>query len=73
MNAIRKGMTQSGRRLHMERLAEKIGERVNIGVISANKVVYVHWVESAGPFRINIEPGTQVPVHCSANGKLLLA
>ena len=49
VSAIRKGMTQSGRRLHMERLAEKIGERVNIGVISANKVVYVHWVESGRP------------------------
>jgi DNA-binding IclR family transcriptional regulator len=73
VNAIRKGMAQSGRRVHMERLAEKVGERVNIGVISANKVVYVQWVESAGPFRINIEPGMQVPVHCSANGKLLLA
>ena len=73
VNAIRKGMAQSGRRLHMERLAEKVGERVNIGVISANKVVYVQWVESAGPFRINIEPDMQVPVHASANGKLLLA
>ena len=73
VNAIRKGMAQSSRRVHMERLAEKVGERVNIGVISANKVVYVHWVESAGPLRINVEPGTQIPVHCSANGKLLLA
>jgi len=73
VNAVRKGMAQSSRRVHMERLAEKVGERVNIGVISANKVVYVHWVESAGPFRVNIEPGMHVPVHCSANGKLLLA
>jgi IclR family transcriptional regulator, acetate operon repressor len=73
VDTVGKGMAQNGRRQHMERLAEKVGERVNIGVISANKVVYVHWVESAGPFRIHIEPGTQVPVHCSANGKLLLA
>jgi DNA-binding IclR family transcriptional regulator len=73
VDAMRKGMAQSSRRVHMERLAEKIGERINIGVISAGKVVYVHWVESAGPFRIDIQPGTQVPMHCSANGKLLLA
>jgi DNA-binding IclR family transcriptional regulator len=57
----------------MERLAEKIGERINIGVMSAGKVVYVEWVESAGPLRIDVPVGTQVPASCSANGKLLLA
>lgn len=73
IDTMRNGSAQSGRRLHLERLAEKIGERVNVGVVSAGKVVYVEWVESAGPFRIDIPPGTQVPAHCSANGKLLLA
>ena len=71
--AMRNAISQSGRRLHMERLAEKIGERINIGVMSAGKVVYVEWVESAGPIRIAVPAGTQVPAHCSANGKLLLA
>jgi IclR family acetate operon transcriptional repressor len=73
VEAMRNAIAQSGRRLHMERLAEKIGERINIGVMSAGKVIYVEWVESAGPLRVNIAPGTQVPAHCSANGKLLLA
>jgi len=71
--AMRNAGAQSGRRLHLERLAEKLGERVNIGVISAGRVEYVEWVESVGPLRIDIPPGTQVPLHCSANGKLLLA
>ena len=73
VDAMRHAIFQSGRRLHMERLAEKIGERINIGVMSAGKVVYVEWVESAGPLRIEVPAGTQVPAHCSANGKLLLA
>lgn len=73
VEAMRNAIFQSGRRLHMERLAEKIGERINIGVMSAGKVVYVEWVESAGPLRIAVPAGTQVPAHCSANGKLLLA
>lgn len=71
--AMRNAISQSGRRLHMERLAERIGERINIGVMSAGKVVYVEWVESAGPLRIAVPAGTQVPAYCSANGKLLLA
>jgi IclR family transcriptional regulator, acetate operon repressor len=73
VEAMRNTVSQSGRRLHMERLAEKIGERINIGVMSAGKIVYVDWVESAGPLRIAVPAGTQVPAHCSANGKLLLA
>ena len=73
VEAMRNAMSQSGRRLHMERLAEKIGERINIGVMSAGRVVYVEWVDSAGPLRIAVPAGTQVPAHCSANGKLLLA
>ncbi len=74
MEAMRHVMAQSGRRLHMQRLAEKVGERVNIGVIAGDQVVYVHWVESAGPpLRIDVQPGAHIPMHCSANGKLLLA
>ena len=74
VEAMRHGMAQSGRRLHMQRLAEKLGERVNIGVIAGDKVVHVHWVDSAGPpLRIDVQPGTHVPMHASANGKLLLA
>jgi DNA-binding IclR family transcriptional regulator len=73
VDAMRHAIYQSGRRLHMERLAEKIGERINVGVMSAGKVVYVEWVESAGPLRIDVPAGTKVPATCSANGKLLLA
>lgn len=72
--AMRHGLAQSGRRLHMQRLAEKIGERVNIGVVAADRVVHVQWVDSVGPpLRIDVQPGTPIPMHCSANGKLLLA
>lgn len=73
VGAMRNAGAQSGRRMYLERLAESVGERVNIGVISAGKIEYVEWVESVGPLRIDIPPGTQVPLHCSANGKLLLA
>jgi DNA-binding IclR family transcriptional regulator len=74
VEAMRHGMAQSGRRLHMQRLAEKLGERVNVGVMTGDRVVHVHWVDSAGPpLRIDVQPGTHVPMHASANGKLLLA
>jgi DNA-binding IclR family transcriptional regulator len=73
LTVIRNGGGHTGRRLHMQRLSEKIGERINLGVLSGGKLLYVEWVESAWPLRVDFQPGTQVPVHASANGKLLIA
>lgn len=71
--AIRHGPATRARHLHMTRLAEKVGERINIGVLAGGQVAYVEWVESAWPLKVDFKPGAQVPVHCTANGKLLLA
>jgi IclR family transcriptional regulator, acetate operon repressor len=73
LTVIRNGGGHTGRRLHMQRLSEKIGERINLGVLSGGKLLYVEWVESAWPLRVDFQPGAQVPVHASANGKLLIA
>jgi IclR family transcriptional regulator, acetate operon repressor len=35
--------------------------------------VYLDRVEAAWPLRMDFKPGSHVPVHCTANGKLLLA
>lgn len=73
LNAMRNGAGHASRRFHMDRLSEKLGERINLGVLSGGKVLYVEWVESTSPLRVDVKPGSQVPVHCSANGKLLIA
>jgi IclR family transcriptional regulator, acetate operon repressor len=36
-------------------------------------VVYLDRVESAWPLRMHLSPGSHVPLHCTASGKLLLA
>src|SRR3990170_2783631 len=71
--AIRNAPGHTTRRLHMQRLAEKICESINLGALSGDEVVYVERVESAWPLRMDFKPGTRVPIHCTANGKLLLA
>lgn len=73
LNAIQNAPGHSTRRLHMERLAEKIGEGINLAVLSGDEVVYVERVVTAQPLRADFGPGTRVPIHCTANGKLLLA
>jgi IclR family transcriptional regulator, acetate operon repressor len=72
-SGLRNGVSQNRRRLLMENLSQKVGERINLGVLSGGKALYVEWVESTSELRVEVKPGTKLPLHCSANGKLLLA
>src|SRR5262245_54192040 len=61
------------RRRRLEQLSEKLGETVNLGVLSGDVVVYLDRVEASWPLRMDFKPGSRVPFHCTANGKLLVA
>ncbi len=54
-------------------LVNQIGETCNVGMIEENAVVYIDRVECDWPLRVQLHPGSRVPVHCTAIGKLLLA
>jgi IclR family transcriptional regulator, acetate operon repressor len=71
--ALRNGPAGNLRRRLMEELAERLGVRTNFAVLKSGKLMLVEWVESVSLIRIDLKPGTQVPAHCSASGKLLLA
>ncbi|HET8579321.1 MAG TPA: IclR family transcriptional regulator, partial [Methylomirabilota bacterium] len=75
--AIRAGVCHTPRRFHMQQLADRVGERVNLGVLSADKEPHVAWADSVSPLRegtrLDVDPGLRLPLHCTANGKLLLA
>jgi DNA-binding IclR family transcriptional regulator len=57
----------------LESLSGEVGETCNFGVMVENHVVYVDRVEAVWPFGLRFEPGSRVPLHCTAMGKLLLA
>ena len=71
--ALRNGATANLRRRLMEELAGRLGVRINFAVLKSGKLMLVEWVESVALIRIDLKAGTQVPAHCSASGKLLLA
>ena len=54
-------------------LAKKTGESCNLGVVAGSHVVYIDRVESQWPLGLRFEPGSRVPLHCTAIGKLMLA
>lgn len=57
----------------LQRLAETTGESVNLGVLSGDKAVVVERIESGNSLRFTQPPGTRIPLHASAMGKILLA
>ncbi|WP_322881531.1 IclR family transcriptional regulator [Pandoraea sputorum] len=57
----------------LEQLVARIGETCNLTMLSGNDVIYVDRVETEWPLRMHLQPGSHVPLHCSASGKLLLS
>lgn len=57
----------------LRHLVDEVGESCNITALSGSDVVYLDRVETAAPLRFYLHPGSRVPVHCSASGKIFLA
>lgn len=54
-------------------LVESLGETCNLTVLDGDTVLYVERVETSEPLRLHTQPGTRVPLHCTASGKLFLS
>lgn len=54
-------------------LVNTIGETCNLTTIAGNEVVYLDRVEANWPLKVDLKPGSRVPLHCSATGKLFLS
>lgn len=61
------------RRAILQDLVRQIHETCNLTVLSGQTVLYLDRVESGWPLRMQLEPGSHVPLHCTASGKLFLA
>jgi DNA-binding IclR family transcriptional regulator len=57
----------------LQRLVDEIGETCNVSMLDGNAMVYLDRVETPSPLRLNLQPGSHVPLHCTSSGKLLLS
>ncbi|MES1162781.1 MAG: IclR family transcriptional regulator, partial [Rhizobacter sp.] len=57
----------------LRHLVDEVGESCNLTALSGGEVVYLDRVETAAPLRFYLHPGSRVPAHCSASGKVFLA
>lgn len=72
-NLLLNDTVHGARRAVLRRLVEEVGESCNITTLSGDEVLYLDRVETSAPLRFYLRPGSRVPVHCSASGKLFLA
>jgi DNA-binding IclR family transcriptional regulator len=61
------------RRAILKSVVDHIGETCNFTALAGHEVIYLDRVEARWPLRLHLEPGSRVPLHCTASGKLLLA
>jgi IclR family transcriptional regulator, acetate operon repressor len=72
-NLLLNDTLHGARRQVLRQLVEEIGETCNLTALAGGEVVYLDRVETHAPLRFYLQPGSRVPVHCSASGKLLLS
>ena len=54
-------------------LVAELNETCNLTMLHDDKVLYLDRVEADWPLRLQLQPGSRIPAHCCASGKLLLA
>ncbi|MBK7474378.1 MAG: IclR family transcriptional regulator [Betaproteobacteria bacterium] len=64
---------RAARHAILQQLVDELGETCNYTMPAGTEVVYLDRVETAWPLRFHLQPGSRVPLHCSASGKLFMA
>lgn len=72
-NLLLNDIFHGARHAVLRHLVSEVGESCNLTALSGSEVVYLDRVETAAPLRFYLHPGSRVPVHCSASGKVFLS
>ncbi len=57
----------------LHQLADAVQETCNLAMSTGDDIVYLDRVEANWPLNTSLSPGSRVPYHCTASGKLLLS
>ena len=72
-NLLLNDILHGARHAVLRQLVEEIGESCNLTALTGSEVIYLDRVETAAPLRFYLHPGSRVPAHCSASGKVFLS
>jgi IclR family acetate operon transcriptional repressor len=65
-------LTQQGRPV-CEALARELGETINLAILSGHDALYMDQVAGTSALQLHNWVGQRVPLHCTSNGKVLIA
>ncbi len=72
-DTLNHGVVRGLRHEVLAALVTKVGETCNFTTLDGTRVLYIDRVEAHWPLRLTLDVGSQVPLHCTASGKLFLA
>lgn len=72
-NALRNSYRKAERHAILQALVDEVQETCNFTTIDGNEIMYLDRVEAHWPLRMVLQPGSRVPLHCTASGKLFLS
>ncbi len=72
-NLLLNDILHGARHAVLRHLVDEIGESCNLTALTGSEVIYLDRVETAAPLRFYLHPGSRVPAHCSASGKIFLS
>lgn len=73
LNTMNHGALRGLRHEVLTDLVAEVGETCNFTILDRAHVLYLDRVEAPWPWRLTLEVGAKVPIHCTASGKLFLA
>jgi DNA-binding IclR family transcriptional regulator len=73
LNVLLAAAQRPNRRGILEWVVEQTGETCNFGIMHHGELVYLDRVQAEWPLGLRFEPGSRVPLHCTAIGKLFLS
>ena len=73
INVLLAAAQRPNRREVLEWVVEQTGETCNFGIMHRGELIYLDRVETQWPLGLRFQPGSRVPLHCTAIGKLFLS
>ncbi len=73
LDTLNHGTVRGLRHEVLSDLVAEVGETCNFTTTDGAGVIYLDRVEAPWPWRLTLEVGAHVPLHCTASGKLFLA
>lgn len=73
LDTLNHGTVRGLRHDVLAELVRDVGETCNFTTLDGASVLYLDRVEAPWPWRLSLDVGAHVPLHCTASGKLFLA